>query len=81
MTVSASSWTGISHAASASLSSPPTPVSQSRAPRVATPVTAERDKTKISVLKQCFSFVAEEQSHGRRVTVYERLGPDHCRAG
>ncbi|KAB1140618.1 hypothetical protein F7R91_35400 [Streptomyces luteolifulvus] len=41
-------------------------------PRVARPVTAERDRTKVSVLRQYFTAVADEQVRGRRVTVYER---------
>lgn len=45
--------------------------------QVAPPVTVERDKMKISVLKQHFSVVAEEQVRGRRVMVYERLAPVH----
>lgn len=44
-------------------------------PQEATSETAERDKMKISVLKQYFSIVAAKQTHGRRVTVYERLAP------
>jgi mannosyltransferase len=40
-------------------------------PRVARPVTAERDKMKASVLKKYFRAVADEQVRGRRVTVYE----------
>lgn len=42
-------------------------------PRVARPVTAARDRTKISVLRKYFTAVADEQVRGRRVTVYERL--------
>ncbi|MFJ8000868.1 hypothetical protein ACIQ7D_27705 [Streptomyces sp. NPDC096310] len=45
------------------------------APAVATPVTAERDRVKVSVLRQHFTPVADEQVRGRRVTVYERLVP------
>jgi mannosyltransferase len=42
---------------------------------VAKPVSAERDRVKTSVLKEYFTVVADEQVRGRRVTVYERLGP------
>lgn len=42
-------------------------------PRVARPVTAARDRTKMSVLRKYFTAVADEQVRGRRVTVYERL--------
>ncbi|MGW7290037.1 hypothetical protein ACWGH4_31685 [Streptomyces sp. NPDC054847] len=42
-------------------------------PQVARPVSPERDKEKVAVLKQCFTVVADEQDRGRRVTVYERL--------
>ncbi|MFE3825531.1 hypothetical protein [Streptomyces sp. NPDC059092] len=45
------------------------------APRVARPVTAARDRMKISVLEKYFTAVADEQVRGRRVTVYERLAP------
>jgi len=41
---------------------------------VARPVSAERDRVKMSVLRKCFAVVADEQVRGRRVTVYERLG-------
>ncbi|MFD4634674.1 hypothetical protein ACFVYR_33475 [Streptomyces sp. NPDC058284] len=47
------------------------------APQVATPVTAQRDRMKISVLKKSFKAVADEQVRGRRVTVYERLASAH----
>ncbi|MFE9485908.1 MULTISPECIES: glycosyltransferase family 39 protein [unclassified Streptomyces] len=40
-------------------------------PEVARPVSAARDKTKVSVLKEHFRAVADEQVRGRRVTVYE----------
>lgn len=40
-------------------------------PQVARPVTVERDKMKVSVLKKYFRAVADEQVRGRRVTVYE----------
>jgi mannosyltransferase len=43
--------------------------------KVARPVSAERDKVKTAVLKEYFTVVADEQVRGRRVTVYERLGP------
>ncbi len=46
------------------------------APEVARPVSAERDKEKIAVLKKCFTVVADKQVRGRRVTVYERLRTD-----
>ncbi|WP_329433630.1 glycosyltransferase family 39 protein [Streptomyces anthocyanicus] len=42
------------------------------APAVAKPVTAQRDKTKLSLLKHYFTAVADKQVRGRRVTVYER---------
>ncbi|GGQ01423.1 glycosyltransferase family 39 protein [Streptomyces roseolilacinus] len=45
------------------------------AAQVARPVTAERDKTKTSVLEEYFRAVADEQVRGRRVTVYERRAP------
>ncbi|WP_327696479.1 glycosyltransferase family 39 protein [Streptomyces sp. NBC_00459] len=40
---------------------------------VARPVTAKRDRMKMSVLAKYFTAVADEQVRGRRVTVYERL--------
>lgn len=40
--------------------------------RAAKPPTAARDRMKTSVLSKYFTAVADEQSHGRRVTVYER---------
>ncbi|GAA3393183.1 hypothetical protein [Streptomyces roseoviridis] len=40
---------------------------------VARPVTAERDRVKLSVLKEHFTPVTDEQVRGRRVTVYERI--------
>jgi mannosyltransferase len=40
---------------------------------VARPVSAKRDKMKMSVLTRYFTPVADEQVRGRRVTVYERL--------
>lgn len=49
------------------------------APGVARPVSAQRDKVKTAVLQEHFTVVADEQVHGRRVTVYERLGPDRPR--
>ncbi|UQA93336.1 glycosyltransferase family 39 protein [Streptomyces halobius] len=45
------------------------------APRVARPVSAERDKVKTAVLKKYFTVVTDEQVRGRRVTLYQRLGP------
>ncbi|MFJ7153286.1 hypothetical protein ACIQVT_34665 [Streptomyces sp. NPDC100445] len=42
---------------------------------VAKPVTAERDRTKIKVLKRYFTAIADEQVRGRRVTVYKRYAP------
>ncbi|WP_108999037.1 glycosyltransferase family 39 protein [Streptomyces rishiriensis] len=39
---------------------------------VAKPVTADRDKMKISVLGSYFTAVADKQDRGRRVTLYER---------
>ncbi|WP_406486493.1 glycosyltransferase family 39 protein [Streptomyces sp. NBC_01563] len=47
------------------------------ATHVAKPVTAERDKMKILMLKQYFSVVSDEQVRGRRVTVYQRLASGH----
>ncbi|MFJ3826093.1 glycosyltransferase family 39 protein [Streptomyces nodosus] len=47
------------------------------ATQVAKPVTAERDKMKIAVLKKYFTPVADEQVRGRRVTVYQRLATAH----
>ncbi|MFC7811224.1 hypothetical protein [Streptomyces olivaceus] len=44
------------------------------ATNVAKPVSAERDRAKISVLHEYFTVVADEQVRGRRVTVYKRLG-------
>ncbi|WP_280886455.1 hypothetical protein [Streptomyces sp. LBL] len=44
--------------------------------RVAKPASAERDRVKISVLREYFRAGADKQVRGRRVTVYERLGPD-----
>jgi mannosyltransferase len=46
------------------------------ASRVAKPATAERDRTKTSVLRKYFTAVADEQVRGRRVTVYERRDPN-----
>lgn len=45
------------------------------APDAARPLSNERDKVKTAVLKEHFTVVADEQVRGRRVTVYERLGP------
>ncbi|MFC9229978.1 hypothetical protein ACFTZI_13600 [Streptomyces decoyicus] len=42
------------------------------APEVAKPVSAQRDMTKMSVLKEYFTVVADKQVRGRRATVYER---------
>ncbi|MGW1376704.1 glycosyltransferase family 39 protein [Streptomyces sp. NPDC002446] len=44
------------------------------ATEVATPVSAERDRAKLAVLKEHFTVVEDKQVRGRRVTVYERLG-------
>ncbi|MFF7753867.1 hypothetical protein ACFZCP_32585 [Streptomyces sp. NPDC007971] len=44
---------------------------------VASPVSAERDRVKISVLRGHFAVVADEEVRGRRVTVYERRAPGH----
>ncbi|MET7575580.1 glycosyltransferase family 39 protein [Streptomyces sp. NPDC005492] len=44
------------------------------ATKAAKPVSAERDRVKISVLREYFTVLADEQVRGRRVTVYERLG-------
>ena len=46
-------------------------------PQVAKPPTTARDRTKMSVLKKYFTPVADEQTRGRRVTVYERLVSVH----
>ena len=46
-------------------------------PQVAKPPTTARDRTKISVLRKYFTPVADEQTRGRRVTVYERLVSVH----
>ncbi|MFK4145644.1 hypothetical protein [Streptomyces sp. NPDC004065] len=46
------------------------------AAQVAKPVSADRDKAKISVLKKYFTAVSDKQVRGRRVTVYERSTPD-----
>lgn len=43
------------------------------APKVAKPISAERDRVKTSVLKKYFTAVADEEVRGRRATVYERL--------
>ncbi|MCX4906837.1 glycosyltransferase family 39 protein [Streptomyces sp. NBC_00878] len=45
------------------------------ATKVAKPVSAKRDRMKISVLKEYFTAVADKQVRGRRVTMYERLAP------
>ncbi|AXG80947.1 glycosyltransferase family 39 protein [Streptomyces paludis] len=42
---------------------------------VAKPLSGARDRTKISVLREHFTVVADEQVRGRRVTVYERRTP------
>ncbi|QOV41467.1 glycosyltransferase family 39 protein [Streptomyces ferrugineus] len=44
-------------------------------PAVARAVTAERDKAKTAVLKEHFRVASDLQVRGRRVTVYERVGP------
>ncbi|MFJ7074821.1 glycosyltransferase family 39 protein [Streptomyces sp. NPDC098781] len=44
-------------------------------PEVARAVTAKRDKAKAAVLKERFRVVADVRDRGRRVTVYERIGP------
>ncbi|MDK1474793.1 glycosyltransferase family 39 protein [Streptomyces sp. 549] len=44
----------------------------SDAPEVARPVSAKRDKEKLAVLKEHYTVVADEQTRGRRLTVYER---------
>ncbi|MER7516997.1 glycosyltransferase family 39 protein [Streptomyces sp. NPDC126499] len=44
--------------------------------KVARPAAAERDRVKLSVLREHFTPVSDEQVRGRRVTVYERItGP------
>ncbi|MGI5196412.1 glycosyltransferase family 39 protein [Streptomyces sp. CA-288835] len=45
------------------------------ATQVARPTRGERDRVMVSVLKQYFTPVADEEVRGRRVTVYERLTP------
>ncbi|MEU6481234.1 hypothetical protein ABZ858_31055 [Streptomyces sp. NPDC047017] len=47
------------------------------ATRVAQPVTAATDRTKVSVLRDYFTVTADEQVRGRRVTVYERRASRH----
>ncbi|MEV7425059.1 MULTISPECIES: glycosyltransferase family 39 protein [unclassified Streptomyces] len=47
----------------------------SDAATVAKPVSGRRDRAKLSVLREHFTVVADEQVRGRRVTVYERHGP------
>lgn len=42
--------------------------------KVARPVSARRDRTKVSVLRRYFTPVADAQVRGRRVTVYQRVG-------
>ncbi|MFF5445760.1 hypothetical protein [Streptomyces sp. NPDC012888] len=42
------------------------------AARVAKPASAERDRTKLAVLRERFTPVVDEQVRGRRVTVWER---------
>ncbi|MER5939112.1 glycosyltransferase family 39 protein [Streptomyces sp. NPDC001928] len=44
-------------------------------PEVARAVTAKRDKAKTAVLEEHFRVVTDVQVRGRRVTVYERVGP------
>ncbi|MEU9379645.1 glycosyltransferase family 39 protein [Streptomyces sp. NPDC048279] len=41
--------------------------------KVARPVSARRDRTKVSVLRKYFTPVADAQVRGRRVTVYQRV--------
>ncbi|MFG2874314.1 hypothetical protein ACGFYU_04770 [Streptomyces sp. NPDC048337] len=43
--------------------------------KVAKPPSAERDKAKAAVLRERFTVVEDRQVRGRRVTVYERRGP------
>ncbi|WP_280871789.1 glycosyltransferase family 39 protein [Streptomyces sp. MJP52] len=45
------------------------------APEAARPAVSARDRMKNSVLREHFTPVADEQTRGRRVTVYERLSP------
>ncbi|MGC0376747.1 glycosyltransferase family 39 protein [Streptomyces sp. SAI-229] len=45
------------------------------AARIARPTRSARDRTKVSVLREHFTLVADEQVRGRRVAVYERLPP------
>src|SRR5262249_25258632 len=51
------------------------------AAEAASPVSAQRDRVKASVLKKYFTAVADEQIRGRRVTVYERRPHRHPRPG
>jgi mannosyltransferase len=44
---------------------------------VARPVTASRDRAKITVLRRYFTPVADKQDRGRRVIVYERRPTGH----
>ncbi|SDN68667.1 mannosyltransferase [Streptomyces sp. cf386] len=44
-------------------------------PDVARSLSNKRDKVKTAVLEEHFTVVADEQVRGRRVTVYERIGP------
>ena len=41
--------------------------------KVARPVSARRDRTKVSVLRKYFTPVADAQVRGRRVTVCQRV--------
>ncbi|WP_055525737.1 glycosyltransferase family 39 protein [Streptomyces graminilatus] len=46
------------------------------AARVARPVSAKRDRTKMSVLTKYFTVAADDEIGGRRITVYERQPTD-----
>lgn len=46
------------------------------AAKVAKPPSAERDKVKAAVLRERFAVVEDRQVRGRRVTLYERRGPE-----
>lgn len=45
------------------------------ATEIARPTRSARDRTKVSVLREHFTLVADAQVRGRRVAVYERLPP------
>ncbi|WP_088802342.1 MULTISPECIES: hypothetical protein [unclassified Streptomyces] len=51
------------------------------ATKVAKPVSAERDRVKLALLKEYFTVVSDEQIRGRRVTVYQRRAPGRRAVG